>query len=368
MKKCLLRGFYGYRNLGDDLLYVESISKIPSCYHIYIYGNCPYPDDLNRDNVTLNRSYMDILSRKYDLTIVNGGGYFPSVKYKWKNLIYDILIRLRSRKMVLNGVGIAPKIGAWNRIRFKLFLKMLDYCSVRDDVSRDFINGLMNNHHCMNCHDLYFGKTLIPYNDKRNGVIICIANPFSKTEMSTEHFQQRYQLLIKNIQSAALRLMDNYGEVSFLSFFSSSDDIIIKDIISHPYLSDSRILIKGKDFNIDNIDQLFTRYKVGLCMRFHSFVLATRNCLPFVGICYDYKSESLLREMNLSEIGVKYGIRISDFYGLEIDFSENDILHRVDYVFNNYASIQNKLEYCRERFHQEVIKNYNKIYSLIGKT
>ena len=30
-----IKGIFGCRNLGDDLLYEESISKIPSEYHIY---------------------------------------------------------------------------------------------------------------------------------------------------------------------------------------------------------------------------------------------------------------------------------------------------------------------------------------------
>ena len=129
MKKCLLKGFFGHRNLGDDLLYEESISKIPSEYHIYTNGNCPYPEDLKRENVTLVHSFREILSHKYDLTIINGG-YSPSVRYSWTSLIRDILIRFRSRKMVINGVGLAPKIGTWNRLRYKMFLKMLDYRSV----------------------------------------------------------------------------------------------------------------------------------------------------------------------------------------------------------------------------------------------
>ena len=74
MKKCLLKGFFGHRNLGDDLLYEEAISKIPSEYHIYTNGKCPCPEDLKRENVMLVHSFREILFHKYDLTIINGGG------------------------------------------------------------------------------------------------------------------------------------------------------------------------------------------------------------------------------------------------------------------------------------------------------
>lgn len=368
MKKCLLKGFFGHRNLGDDLLYEESISKIPSEYHIYTNGNCPYPEDLKRENVTLVHSFREILSHKYDLTIINGGGYSPSVRYRWASLLRDILIRLRSKKMVLNGVGLAPKIGTWNRLRYKMFLKMLDYCSVRDNVSKSFIDSLIGKDKCINCHDLYFAKELLSNYDKREGVLVCIANPFGKAEMETEHFQKRYHLLVSNIQAAILRLKETYGSVSFLPFYKGSDEIIIKDIMCHPRLADSYVLVNGIDFTVNNIDALFAKYKVGLCMRFHSFVLSVRNTLPFVGICYDYKSESLLEEMNLPDVGVRYGIRKSDFFGIEQDFGENNIMSKVEYVVKNYAAILNKLEYFRLRFNKEVNDNYKRIYSLIGKT
>lgn len=297
-----------------------------------------------------------------------GGGYSPSVNYNWKSLFRDILIRLRSKKMVINGVGVAPKIGIWNRLRYKIFLKMLDYCSVRDNVSKSFIDSLQGKSRCLNCHDLYFAKPLLPFDNNRNGVLVSIANPFGKEEMETEHFIQRYKLLVSNVQSAVLKLREIYGDVSFLPFYYGSDDLILKDIIQHPKLSGSRVLKIGEDFTIDKVDTLFAQYKVGLCMRFHSFVLATRNCLPFVGICYDYKSESLLKEMGLSEIGLRYGIRKSQFFGIELDFDINDIMSKVEYVYKNHAYIQNKLEYCRARFNKEVNENYKNIYSLIGET
>lgn len=366
MKKCLLLGFFGHRNLGDDLLYEEAIDKIPSEYQIYTNGNCPSPDDLKRENVTLVHSIRELLSNKYDLIIANGGGVFPSLQYGWKGLFHDFLLRLRSKLMVINGVGIVPKKGIGNRIRFRMFLMLLDYRSVRDNVSKTFVDELMGGGgSCTNCHDLFFGRKLLSPKENRSGVLVCMANPYGNNEMSMEHFQKRYQLFIKIVQTAILKLKEQYGSVTFLPFYQGSDEIIIKDIMQHPQLSNSHILEKGKDFKIDNVDLLFSKFKIGLCMRFHSFVLATRNCLPFVGICYDYKSESLLSEMNLSEIGIRYGIRKSNFFGLEVDINEVDILGNIDYVIEHYSAIEKRLDDCRRKFHKEVLDNYNNIYSLI---
>ena len=75
-----------------------------------------------------------------------------------------------------------------------------------------------------------------------------------------EHFQKRYRLFIKIVQTAILKLKEQYGSVSFLPFYQGSDEIIIKDIMQHPQLSNSHILEKGKDFKIDNVDLLFSKF------------------------------------------------------------------------------------------------------------
>lgn len=54
--------------------------------------------------------------------------------------------------MILNGVGIVPKP---KRHFFDYFLRLLDYCSVRDDKSWQFVSGSAA---AINCGDLYLGK------------------------------------------------------------------------------------------------------------------------------------------------------------------------------------------------------------------
>jgi polysaccharide pyruvyl transferase WcaK-like protein len=41
-------------------------------------------------------------------------------------------------------------------------------------------------------------------------------------------------------------------------------------------------------------------------MRYHAMVLSVQESVPFLGICYDWKSISLMQELGLSELAVQY--------------------------------------------------------------
>lgn len=370
MKKCLLIGYYGYENLGDDLLFIEALSKIPSYYDIYInaHENLALPTTGDRDIIKIGRKDRRTY---YDLIILNGGGLFPSTKFGIRQFVTYLRYFFQSKKIVINGIGIVPKQGFVSNFLFGSFLRMASYISVRDDVSKQYVDKLLFNKKCINCHDLFFGRELLPLpktmNDKRKGLLVCIANPFSEEEKKDPNIVSRYNKLVKQLQDAIYRISSNYtdNKVSFLPFFKGSDEILINDILKDQRLRDSQILSTSSDFKIEKVDEVFSRYKFGICMRFHSIVLSIRNCLPFVGICYDYKSESLIKEAGLGKVWVKYGIRKKQFYGIENDIDEVEFHKAIDEVVCNYSLIETTMNNIRNKYHEAVLKNYEAIYKII---
>lgn len=366
MRKCLLCGFFGYHNLGDDLLLKEALKNIPNDYEIYMLNPGQYITNVTERKIQIVTSIFHLINKRIDLTIFNGGGIFPSIQYTFKSLIKSYIIHLISHKMIINGIGIVPKKGFLNNLRFSVFLNFCSYISVRDEISRKYVNKLLKNKQCINCHDLYFGKELInnPSNC-RNGVLVCLANPFNKTELQEFHFQERYKKLVLSIQNILLLLKRKYGELTFMPFYLGSDELFINDVISLDLLKNSKIIVPYKDFKLNEVDDIFANYKMGLCMRFHSFVLSIRNNLPFLGICYDYKSESLLQEIGLQEIGLRYGVRDSQFFGEERDLNDKELLCKLNYLENNYLNILDKLDNVRMELNKEVKNNYENIYEIL---
>lgn len=367
MKKCLLLGYFGHRNLGDDLLYEEAMLKLPEEYEIMTLGCGEHLKEIAVRKITRLPSLKSLIFTPPHLTIFNGGGVFPAKQYPLGTLLKHLIIWMVSKKMIINGVGIVPKKGYWNNFRFNLFLHMLHYISVRDDVSKQYAESLIGKRRCVNCHDLYFGKTLSSVSKKREGVLVCLANPFSKNEKENFYVNSRYLKLVAQVQELLLVMKLKYGQLTFMPFFLGSDEIFIQDVCQHPSLNQSKVITPYVDFQLKDVDTIFCQYEIGVCMRFHSFVLSVRNVLPFVGICYDHKSESLLAEMGLADVGVRYGIRNSQFFGIEQDIDKDRLCECFQYVVQNERSIVETLNQFRQKYHQQVNDNYKSIYSIIGQ-
>lgn len=367
MKKCLLLGYFGHHNLGDDLLFEEAILKIPNGYEIMLLDCGEYLEKNKTLKITKLSSFKSLIFAHPYLSIFNGGGVFPSKQYNLRNFLKHLFIWSVSKKMIVNGVGIVPKKGFWNNFRYRIFLRTLSYISVRDNVSKQYVESLIGEKRCINCHDLYFGRTLSSVSYKRKGVLVCLANPFNKDEKKEKRINNRYLKLVNEIQKLLLEMKAQYGQLTFMPFFLGSDEVFINDVCRHPELNQSKVITPYVDFQLNEVDDIFCQYEIGLCMRFHSFVLATRNSLPFIGICYDHKSEALLAEMGLLDVGVRYGIRENQFFGIEQDIEIEQLRARYQYVIQNKSQITDILNISRIKFYQSVNENYKNIYSIIGE-
>ena len=144
-------------------------------------------------------------------------------------------------------------------------------------------------------------------------------------------------------------LKDEGYMVDYLPFYHGRDEKIVEDV-QRALNSSDRVLQYGKDFALQDIDELFASYDIGVCMKFHAVLLAVKNSLPCLAICYDHKSEQLLKEAGLSEYGVRYGIRTSEFFGEERDLDSsvvNNIMKKVktdsiDFVVKSKAFAASK--------------------------
>ena len=363
MKNILLCGFFGHNNLGDDLLLLESLLKIPDNYNIFIKASSSTKDKLNEylkyRDFKLILNYRELYSRSYEYLIYGGGGLFPNIKYGLNNFLYFLLLRLRCKKIVVNGCGIVPKPSS---IFFKLFIKQLYYCSVRDNISANFVKRIRKD--VENCGDLYWGNDkhfTNTYNSEKK-CIVCLANPFSEKEILTPHFRERYNLFLKNICEVICAIKSKGFVIEYLPFYEDYDNKLISDI-QIIINSKDKILQRNIDYNIKDIDRIISRYQLGLCMRFHSILLAVKNNLPIVAINYDYKSESLLHEAGLEKFGTRFGVRNNQFFGKEIDLDMNSLYNSLIYATTEKDEYRAKASNFFYKKHNDVLRNYSKIFS-----
>lgn len=356
MKKIIIKGFYGYRNLGDDLLLKTTLEYLPNETEIYVCGGPFLEEFLAIREFKVIRKYIDKISVCPDIVIISGGGLFPQKTFRISfisKLLTPIKRFLTSHKTIMTNVGVVPKDQNSSKY-FSFFLKKFDYISVRDNISKKYVESLLNKN-IDNNYDLYFSKELEEPNYKRNNrLLCCIACPFSNQELSDTHYSERYKDFIKQISSLINSAITRFNGIDFLPFFESTDIKTAKLILDEiPDIKKCRILKRDVDFCLENIDVLFSSYEFGICMRFHSIVLSIRNGLPLLPICYDYKSEDLVRTVGLSEYKILYGIRNTEFFGREFDIVSEELTANFKKAINNKKTIQ-EIEYTEaEKLHNK---------------
>lgn len=364
----LIDGYFGYNNLGDDLLLKEALNKIPLKYNLYVMFSPSSTEELA--GIDCFRKYRDfrlltnktnIHCRTYKALIYSGGGIFPARTYGLKNLISSLVKGLTAKSIIVNGCGIVPKE---NSRFFKLFMKTVKYCSVRDCMSKKYIQSI----HCnaIQCGDLYWGNNCDTSNICRNPntCLVCLANPFSDKEKEDPYTLVRYRKFVNQLAEFIINVKARGIVVTYLPFFRGSDEILISDIQQHIGTNDV-VLKFGVDYNLESVDKLFAQYSIGLCMRFHSILLAIKNRLPMVAINYDYKSEALLQEAALGEYGVRFGIRKSQFFGEERDLDIEILYCSLEMAITKKDDYIAKAIAFRNKKYQSVIDNYKRIFELI---
>ena len=158
---------------------------------------------------------------------------------------------------------------------------------------------------------------------------------------------------------------DTGYEINYLPFYRGSDEKFIDRVQQYVGTND-KVLHFGEDFDLDTINHLFQQYSFGLCMRFHSILLAVKNSLPIVAIEYDFKSEMLLKEAGLEEMGIRYGIRKGEFFGEETDIEDGTLLKLDERMQRDRDDfIKKSLSFSKKK-KIEVLANYQNIFRIIG--
>ena len=165
-KNLLLLGFFGHKNLGDDLLLLQALQKIPAEYALFIIwprnATAEASKFLTIRHFTPVYDWKEALRTRYAALIYSGGGLFPSLSFGWRQLLRHVELSLTSKKRILNGVGIVPKT---KRFWFDLFLRTFDYVSVRDELSQTFVSKIYPD--VINCGDLYWGASYNSLKDNK---------------------------------------------------------------------------------------------------------------------------------------------------------------------------------------------------------
>lgn len=327
--RLFLYGYYGFGNVGDDLLLntvVTSTLKFAPDARFVVRSLCPVEgvapsaqiefvaleqvmSDHSLSKVRRLGSYLrDTWKSLAGCThlVFGGGTLFHARGNSPVNLALIFMLvmmaRLRGLEVYALGVGVAPLSGALpRRLMGGIMARAADF-AVRDESSLRHCQALANGAGLRSTADLVFSLPLPAVSraavaERRPVVAITLAASDIGNGTQHEHFLRQLAL--------ALDLLVKQGwSICFLAFqeldqagIAVSDTALFKRVQSSaPNLDGTVVRMSASS---TEITRLFSTIDVVAGMRFHGHVLAAMQGIPFVGFGRDEKLKDLCAHLSM---------------------------------------------------------------------
>jgi polysaccharide pyruvyl transferase WcaK-like protein len=332
--KAFLYGYYGTNNLGDDLLLSAVIRNLKEMWaDVFLSVRClEMPLHINDAQVTfvqvekvMTNQRLSKIHRlaKYaaevwrslygcQIFVFGGGTLFHSQKKSHVNLLlilmWVIVARLRGARVYALGVGVGNLRTWFARMIQMLIIRLSEDFAVRDKSSR------------LNCgypevtekkirqtSDLIFAEMdycsagSARQNTARALGVTLAASDF---DLCLEKYQTTLRVLAESITSLAKQGWD----IHLLSFQEPIGASCISDLA---LFTELRLLCPDVPMRIRKlvpdpiqIADEYAKVSVVIGMRFHGHVLASMQCVPFVGVSDDGKVIDLCAAFNMPKFSI----------------------------------------------------------------
>lgn len=292
-QKILNWAWYGFENLGDDLLMNTMLR------HIHGDVTVPMKTPYAMPNVKqVKRSYKELVlgAFHYDVLIIGLGGLFP-FDNRFKVLIYYLITRLwilKGRKVIFFGIGISEDMSSisavlWNKIAksVNLFIPRSEKVLVRLGFGES-----EKIHSMADC--VFASKVVSEVEDTRkNRIAISVANIQDTNEKAFIDAVSKWSSVVKALTQKGFK-------VDLIAFTRGSDDRMIRAILERTKNMEGGVRpIYYTD--VSNAVDSWNKYKFAICMRFHSLALSILNDVPAIPIAYGYKTLSLAEKCGLGD-------------------------------------------------------------------
>lgn len=367
-------GYYGFNNLGDDLILntlLDCIKKINSNASITVLSkecNDIMIEDKNNVKVE-NRSVKTALIKtlQMDVFIIGGGGIFPA-NTSTRLLFYfsiALIMKIRRKKVACIGVGIEEKNFSRfaNRILLKLLIRLCDDFSVRQEkFSSPYFYQWKNFDKVVFAADMVFSNEYLCENKilkQNNRVIFSTADIFDLVPgLSKEKFIIATSEIIESV-------LNRGYSVCLVSFTNTKDQLLNEKIeervnnpkcVSIPYVT-----------NMQNTMEIIASSRYAICMRFHAIVLALKFDIPVCAIAYADKSNDVMERLGLNDYYVKFADNTNLSDGGIINLDASKIINIFDNLVENEENIKEDIKENIKTLVNLSYKHYAELEKLLNE-
>ena len=346
MKSVLLSGYYGFGNLGDELILknIAQLFKELGFSSIYaVSGDLEYSRSKHESIQFSDRdNYQGIvdLIKQVDLVALGGGGLFQDYNrletaYLFENpkmgvhsyINIPLIAHIYGKPIAYLFQGVGPLFTEDSRNFTKYAFSLSHYISVRDKESFRLLEELGIRDVVLSS-DPTFLYPLKKRKTKRKKPRVGI----SLRQWVDKSFEDKILTSITEF----LNIVPEDYDFCFISFQdhgeANTDSSIYERIRPHLKRPENFTLIKSKDYSLEEIEGIIANLDFLIGMRLHSIILAIKYGIPFLAIPYCNKVDNLLAETGLSDLSVNIkeisGEKIRDQF-LSIVLKPSDIEKRI---------------------------------------
>lgn len=297
MKKILLAGYYGFGNLGDEAILemaIKQIMEITDKENITVLSGNKEATSKKYNVDTIDRyNVFSIINKlmKSDALVFGGGSLLQDITSKRSIYYYLFLIRLAkmfNNKVVMLSQGIGPIVNENSKNAVKSTLGLVDYITVRDKHSKEFLEGLgMDKNKIFLSTDpvinLRAGENYIAKNSSKKKVCFSLRN-WKNADVSDK------------ITKLTEKLINNNIECYFIPFYYNEDLELIDEVEKN--IGDKAVYFKEKLTTSDAFD-IIKSIDVLVGVRLHSLIFAAAANVPFVAVSYDHKVDHFVNSVNM---------------------------------------------------------------------
>jgi polysaccharide pyruvyl transferase CsaB len=275
--KVLLAGYYGFNNIGDELL-GETAKNILQKHSVRV-------SVLNRQKRHLNT--IPKMIKDCDIFLFGGGSLFQDVTGRGLTVLYYFILfqlaRIYNKKVFFIAQGIGPITHHINYWLIKICLRQVNYLTVRNKESAAFLMALgITKFKTYN--DLLFAFTppaFVKKKDNRKISVVFSFRPFHKD------YHEQLCRLMERISSVLKNI-----EISVVPMQKPQDETLINSL--------KKInTIKIVPFDQQKIFQAIATADLAIGMRLHFLILAAKYHVPFIGIIYDPKITGICKTLDM---------------------------------------------------------------------
>ena len=297
MKKILLAGYYGFGNLGDEAILemaIEQILEITDSKNITILSGNKEATRKKYNIDTIDRYNVFSIIKKLkssDALVFGGGSLLQDITSKRSIYYYLFLIRLAklmNNKIVMLSQGIGPIINQKSKSAVASTLGMVDYITVRDKHSKDFLEsiGVEANKIFLSTDPVINLKAGEDIKKQQNGnKKICFSlRNWKNTDVSDK------------ISKVADKLINSGIECYFIPFYYNEDLDLIDQVEKN--IKDRAVYYKER-LSINEAFDIIKNMDVMVGVRLHSLIFAAAANVPFVAVSYDHKVDHFVNSVNM---------------------------------------------------------------------